>query len=201
VTEQVIYSAVGGVSDTAVINGLITYIVMSGFIGYFVLTLRDLRRKGASLVSTNTQTAWLRTALAAKAVTIVIAMGLIGAAYAVLVWSSYQADREVLASGDFQSISGPVDEYRAVEVRRSGRRRLLDDTPGFEPTVHERDRLVVLARDFFVRCDNSPDSSAASVGDNGKCLALHAGQQIKIDFVQISPTQYRNTPLRITIIQ
>jgi len=79
-------------------------------------------------------------------------------------------------------------------------RREFDQIAGLQPTLHERDRLVVDGWVFFVRCERPPDTDPGVVGETGECLRVPIGRRVRVDYVQVLPTQYRPEPLRIWLL-
>jgi hypothetical protein len=194
VSEQVIYSVLQNGSDSVAIAGLVPYVLFAGVVGYLALRFRALQRKGVPLAGGSARTLLARTFLATHAVAIVVLMSLVGIAYACLAVGRSRADRELLASGDYQSISGSLDDDRAAEIGKPGRQTFFDVAAGYQRPVDESDQLTVGQHTFIVRCQITPEKRAASVGDGGRCFDLRIGQQIKIDF-----ERYRAEPLRITV--
>ena len=108
-------------------------------------------------------------------------------------------DKRLLEQGGYAIWTGAVGQYTTVEI--SGRsRRGFDQIGGLQPTLHERDQLVVDGRVFFVQCERPPGTSTGTVGKAGQCLQVPIGRRVRVDYVQVSPTQYRAEPLRIWLL-
>src|SRR5262249_29845675 len=118
-------------------------------------------------------------------------------------WNRYRADHDAIASGNYQILVGTLDAYRIASVTRHHHtKRLLYGVAGLDfKTLRERDAIIVNGRTFYVACDRSLDLPLPTIGDEGRCLALRPGQEVRIDFIKTAESRYRTEPLRISIIK
>ena len=116
------------------------------------------------------------------------------------VWSRYRSDRDALASGKYKSLIGTLDDYRVARVIRRHHTRLPNGIAGLDSTFREQDAIIVNGRAFYVACER-PIDMLPTIRDEGRCLTLHPGQEVRIDFVETPNAGYRTEPLRISVIE
>jgi hypothetical protein len=203
--ERVVYTIVQNGSDAAAFGGLFEALLFGGVLILFALRLRRIKRSGHPLVSQSLLTTKLWNFLADHAKPIVAVTCCLAFVLSAVAWNHYRVDRNAIASGQYQTVVGALSGYLIASVTRSSQpspKRLIYQIPGMDPTVlHEQDAIVVNGVTFYVDCDQPLEEPWPTVGNNGRCLALHSGQTVRIDFMKTSDDTYRTEPLRIAIIE
>jgi hypothetical protein len=200
--EQVVYSALKNGSDAVGLGTLIEFLLVGGLVIYFTVHLHNAKKNGRLLISRSARTTKLWNFLADHAISVIAVVVCLAFALALQVWNSYRLDRNALAPGNHQTIVGTLDEFRVAKVTRFHHARsILDGVAGFNSTFLEQDAISVQSRTFYVACNRTVDADLPAIGNEGRCLALHAGQQVRIDFIQKPDGSYRTEPLRVSIVR
>ena len=177
-------------------GGLIALALAWSFLAFFALTLRKAAKKGQLLPSRSRKTALAQQFLAKHASPVLAVTGALCLATAV---SAVRFNEKRLSAwGNQASLTGPVSLNFALAVDRPAYGK-LSRLNGTDP-YRERDQITVGDKAFVIECERSPDLSVGLVGGSGRCLPLHVGQRIKVDYVEIPPSSYRSEPLRITLV-
>jgi hypothetical protein len=202
-TERVIYSVITNGSDANALGGLIVVLLLGGISIFVTLRLRHAKRSGRALVSRSAQTTKLWNFLADRATWVVAAICCLAFAITIPVLNRYRADHNAIASGNYKTLVGTLDGYRIASVTRYHHaRRLLDGIAGLDSTtLREQDAIIVKGRTFYVACNRPIDLPSPTIGNDGRCLALRAGQEVRIDFIETSDAGFRTEPLRISIVE
>lgn len=198
-----IYSIFKNGSDAAALAGSIEVLFLAGLSTFLIIRLRNAKRCGRPRVSRSEQITNLWNLLADHATSAIAAICCLALALTLHLWSRYRADHDAIASGDYQILVGTLDAYRIASViRHHHAKRLLDGVAGLDfRTFRERDAIIVNGRTFYVACDRPLYLPLPTIGDEGRCLALHTGQEVRIDFIKTAEARYRTEPLRISIIK
>lgn len=199
--ERVIYSIVKNGSDASALGTLIEVLLLSGLFIFLTLRLRNAKRSGRPLVSSSARTTKLWNFLADRATSVIVAICCLAFALTVHVWGRYGVDRNAIASGNYQTVVGTLDGYRIAGITRYHHRRLLDGVAGFNSTLREQDAIVVKGRTFYVACNRPLDVPLPTIGNEGRCLALRTGENVRVDFIETSDGGYRTEPLRLSIVE
>jgi hypothetical protein len=199
--ERVIYSVFKNGSDAVALGGLIEVLLLGGFFIFLILRLRNAKKNGRPLVSRSAQTTRLCNFLADHATSVIAAICCIAIALTFHLWNRYRADRDAVASGNYQTLVGTLDGYRIATVTSyHHKNRVLDGVAGLNSTLREQDAIIVNHRTFYVACNKPLDMPLPTIGDEGRCFALRTGQKVRIDFIGTSDGEYRTEPLRISVI-
>jgi hypothetical protein len=200
--EQIVYSVFKNGSDAAGIVALIEILTLGGIFIYLAIHFRNAKRSGKVLISSSSRTTQIWNFLADHATPVIVTICCVGFVLTFQAWNLYRADLNALASGNYQTLVGTLGVYRiadATQYRHS--RSLLDGVPGFNSSFLEKDAIVLNGRTFYIACNRTIDGDLPAIGNEGRCLALHAGQQIRIDFIQNPDGSYRTEPLRISVVR
>ena len=195
--QRLVYSVLRDGSAAQQMGGLIGILLVAGLLVGMAFLFRRMRDKGLSIASSSLRTLSIRTAMADYAPALAIIIGLFCAWLGWRAWHRYQSDRMILENGHYQSWTGPLTQYVSIGVRTVGHRSKLDRLAGTPPTQEEQDMLLAGGQDFYVTCTRSTGTPAAVAGEPGRCLDLHAGQIVRIDFQQLTPSRFSTEPLRI----
>jgi hypothetical protein len=200
--EKVVYSVFKNGSDAVALGGLIEVLILAGFFTFLVIRLRNAKRSGRPLVSRSARTTKLWNFLADHATSAITTICCLAFALTFHAWNRYGADLDAIASGNYQTLVGTLDAYRIASVTRYRHtKRLLDGIAGLDSALRERDSIIANGRTFYVACDRPLDVPLPTIGNEGRCLALRTGQEVRIDFIESAGFGYRTEPLRISIIK
>lgn len=197
--ERVVYSIFKNGSDAVALGGLIEVVIFGGLFIVLILFLRNAKKKGRALVSRNARTMELQNFLADHAGLLIAVICCLAFALIFHLWSGYRSDHEAIASGNYKTMVGTLAGYRVARVIRPHHSRLPDGIAGLDSTFREQDAIIVNGRTFYVACDRPIDM--LSIGNEGRCLALRPGQEVRIDFIETPDAGYRTEPLRISVIE
>jgi hypothetical protein len=198
--EHVIYTAMSNGSDAASLGALIIFFLFGGFFIFQALRLRRAQRSGLSLTSRSTRTTAIRNFLANYTNLVVAAICCLLITLTFLATNGYRSDSRALASGNYKSLAGKLDGYRIADVAMERHRGLSNGIAGLDSTFQEKDAVILRGWTFYVLCTRPLSDSLPTVGTEGRCLNLHVGQDVRIDYLLTSETTYRSEPLRISVI-
>jgi hypothetical protein len=204
---QVIYDALQQGSAGATPGTVVGIIFLSACFIYILLGLGKSRKAALTLKSKSRATTAI-WGFAGRHYRVMIAVTvMIDIAVSTVLGVSYYKERALLDQGNYASVTGAIWQNTAVQVTNypvkstAGRHSIgISDTAGIS-SVHERDRLAIEDKYFYVECDRPPDElHPVSIGGNGTCLPVKLKNTVRVDYVVISPDQYRSEPLRIWLL-
>jgi hypothetical protein len=196
---KVVYDVFQAGSDNTRLGFVIVvFIVSMGFI-YLILGARRARRDGLPLRSKSRITMFIWNVAGAYPVPIIGMVSAVSLTLMALLLVRYQQDKRLLEESGYVTRAGTVVQYTTVAISGNVGRG-LNRIAGVQPTLHERDRLVVDGMAFFLQCDRPPDLSPGIIGETGKCIGVQIGRSVRVDYVQVSPTEYRAEPLRVWLL-
>lgn len=200
--DILVYDTLKNGDDSNRIGGLIGLYLIAAFFVYTSLVMRSALRKGIPLTASGSgRTAIVRnfTGRYALPLIAVIAVACIAATYPVV--TIYMHDMRRLEQGQYATVTGPVEAYSTMKVTPLSDRRGLSQIAGFQQSFREEDKLVVAGLAFVIKCERTPDVPVGIVDAPGKCLPLSPDSTAHVDYVQVSPTAYRTSPLRVWLLR
>lgn len=197
--QTIIYDAVAHGSDNANLGAMIVTVMFTALFVYVAVLRGAGQRQGRTYVSKSRLTTVVWTFVGKYPAPVIGTACIICLGISTPLVARYARDEHLIDDSGFAVWTGAVTGYTTLEVTHYSQNR-TDRMLGIPPTLHERDQLDVAGRHFFVQCDVPRDIYPGTVGGLGKCLKLQPGRQVEIDYVLLSPTQYRGEPLRIRLL-
>lgn len=197
--QTIIYDAVAHGSDNANIGAVIVTVMFTALFVYVAVLRGAGHRQGRTYVSRSPTATMIWTFVGKYPALVIVTACLVCLAISTPLVARYSRDRHLIDDGGFAVWTGAVSGYTTLEATRYPQNR-TDRALGISPTVHEQDQLEVAGRRFYVQCDLPRETRPGVPGKDGKCLKLEPGRRVEVDYVMLSPTEYRGEPLRIRLL-